>query len=470
MAIFSISHSTRFPGLQRIRAVPGLLLFVAQAAAAQTPPAGGSAPLRVDRPSRDERPYRGLFGGGSGNASQQLIFETSVGIGAIEGTDENPTLGPRSANAGPGQGGMAAGSAKLEYSLSRGRFGLNAGNTTFLDYYAQLTDHKMMTRDIASLSISLAPFKSTHLSVNQGFKDLPELALSDLYVVREAVFGDVSVPVTAPPLPMSQDLAVVVERFRRYGVSLDASQKLSNRLRLDMSVGYARGFVTPGRKWTTRRYSGGVSQSITKGVSLFASYVHGEQRYEDELTANRDRRPAMNFGLDFSKALSFTRRTQLTFWTGTTALEDRVEKQTTYHLIGGTSLTREIARTWKASLSYNRNVRYIEALAEPLLADSLNVDLKGTFSRRLLFGAGFGASKGQLGASTSSSGSFDTYFGSVQASYAFNRYLALGTDYAYHRYSGTLPLTSRTQYPQLLQVYVHTWLPLVNRTKRPTSR
>ena len=81
-----------------------------------------------------------------------------------------------------------------------------------------------------------------------------------------------------------------------------------------------------------------------------------------------------------SRALSFSRRTLLSFSTGIAGAQDRDFDQTTYHLIGSAHLSREFGRTWVAAY-YNRGVRNVEPLGDPLFSDSVMFAVSGVLQR-----------------------------------------------------------------------------------------
>jgi hypothetical protein len=409
--------------------------------------------------ARPERPYRGIFGRPVGDSDHRLTLEATFGAGwNWRGVGEdNPAQS--GSGTGSGAGKTSAASTSLVYSLSRKRIGFNASNAFYTDYYPDYSDHKMQTRDIATSAFYFVPAESTRVTVTQGFKNLPEFSQSDLFD-----------PDLLEVVPLNQDFGLTVDRFKRFGTSVEVTHKLAKRSTVDLSVGYAHGTITSGKKWTTRQFEGDVTHRITKGVDVYVGYAYGEQIYTDLVVSNvRDKHPTMRFGVDFNRALSISRRTTLSFSTGVAQVHDRAQNTTTYHLIGAAGLKREFGRTWDAGLFYSRNVRYIEAFALPLLNDSVGVAVHGSFSRRVQFQSSIGASSGQLGASGGNS--FDTRYGSVQLSVGMTRHLGFGTDYSYAR----LPSVGNTLRPdplaqmngQSIRAHLQLWVPLLSQTKRP---
>jgi hypothetical protein len=123
--------------------------------------------------------------------------------------------------------------------------------------------------------------------------------------------------------------------------------------------------------------------------------------------------------------------------------------------------------------SLSRNVQYVEYVAAPLLAEALSFGVNGSFTNRLQFGAGMGASKGQYGslandpAAPGSGSRYDAFFGSARLSFAMNRYISIAGDYSYSGLNGQLPMSASGQlHPHAVRFYVQLWAPLIVRNKR----
>jgi len=471
--------------VMRVRALALNIGFclIAWPSAAQTPPAQTSpdpqtpppvqapsteqttpTPFNIAPPSRPSRPYRGIFGVPQANMEPRLTLEASFGAGLSGDPAAAQGIGtPGGAASAGGDSGAANATANLDYSWTRQRMGIAASNNILADYYPQYSDHKFLPRDFAHGAFYFVPTDSTRVTISQTFKNLPEFSLSDLH---EADLGEV--------IPPNQNLQLTVDRYTRFGTAVDIGQTLSSRSRADVSVSYARGMI-PSHAWTIILFSGIVRHRISEGISVFGGYEYGGQRDERLIVNNvqvatkgRETHPRVNGGIDFNRALSFSRRTMLSFSTGTAGTHDRSTNATTYHVVGAVRLSREIGRTWNAGLMVSRTVRYIEVLSEPLFTDSLGVIVSGSFSRRIEVKSAFSASTGHLGAYVANG--FDTYIGSVQLSVALTRNLAFGSDYIYSQLSsvlGALPIdASRQLSQQSARAYLKVWAPILSRPRR----
>ena len=440
----------------------GGLCLLASAAAAQgvqgTPTPVAPAPV-----ARPERPYRGTFASPAANEQPILTLDAMFGGGATKGDPRGAAGGGGGGVSGTGDAtgtGAGTGSATLAYSWTTQTKGFSASNQIFTDYYPNATAESMQFREFASADFFLIPRPSTRISIHGGFKNLPELAFSDLHGADAGV-------IVTPDL----DHGLTMERYTRWGTGLEVSHKMGSRVVANFGSEYGRGKVAEAKEWTVVGVSGSISYAVTKGLSVRGGYKWGGQR--DELAAStqtqRDVHPRFDFGVDFNRPISLSRRTTLSFYTGVAGLRDNAEQQNYYNLVGGAQINREIGRTWVASFYVGRNVRHNEALSEPVLSDTLGGSVKGLISRRVEFDSYFGASKGTIGRSMGSNG-FDTLYGSTSLSYGLTRYLALGADYTFTNLNGepdllVTELRGKNTFHSL-RAYVKLWAPLISKPRK----
>jgi hypothetical protein len=137
---------------------------------------------------------------------------------------------------------------------------------------------------------------------------------------------------------------------------------------------------------------------------------------------------------------------------------------TQFLVTGNATLTRSIARTWEASLNYNRGVSYMVGFTEPFQSDSASAGLGGPIVQRLYFSLGAGASRSQ--AVFSQSGNIIAYSGSARLTYGLFSNVGLYAQASYYKYS--IPEAALESFgftPQLgrrsVSAGVSTWLPLI---------
>ena len=126
---------------------------------------------------------------------------------------------------------------------------------------------------------------------------------------------------------------------------------------------------------------GSLVQTLGKGLDLVLGYHYSQAQYAD---GSAHQNHLIDAGVNYNRALSFSRRTTLSFSTGTS----RFAKPNPAGRCGSAPPARsgsshEIGRTWTATLSYDRGLRFTENWLEPLFTDSASAGLSGSMSRRV---------------------------------------------------------------------------------------
>lgn len=420
---------------------------------------------------RPERPYRGLFGGGVGDAEQLLTLNASVG----GGYDDNVLAGSSGSSAGGLGGGVgsvdprqsrsgnfAQFGGSLEYSLNRTRIGFGASLASSSRYYATLPT-KFVGTYSGSLGSSLQIAKGTRLQVSGSITHQPFLSLGLFPAAIEAGLGD--------PALANFDLGIRRDDYFMYSSSVELTQAVSRRG--SVSANYSRRTSDfPGsdrdlRSWTA---GGRFSQGLTRGVGVHVGYGYTDGAFGVLGGGRSVQGRNLDAGVDFNKALSFSRRTTLSFSTGSSAIADR--GRTYYRIIGDARLNREIGRTWNASLAYDRNVGFIETFGDPFFSDAATLSLGGMLGRRVRFHSGASASLGDVGLSGAGGSGFNTYTGSSGVNFGLTRSIGVAVDYSYYHYSfkagALLPRgLPREMNRQGITASLSLWAPLVHRARRP---
>jgi hypothetical protein len=175
--------------------------------------------------------------------------------------------------------------------------------------------------------------------------------------------------------------------------------------------------------------------------------------------------------LDFNKALAVSRRTTLSFTTGSSASTYR--GQVRYRATGSARVLHEIGRTWNASLAYRRGMQFVETLEQPIFGDSATLQVGGFLNRRVQFQSSARALIGDSGFSERNS--FDTYHGVGNVSVGVTRYVGLtfGYFYYHYRFDPHVPLpvgVARTIDRQGVRAQVNLWAPLYRPRTRDAAR
>ena len=414
-------------------------------------------------PPRAERPYRGLFGGGVGETEQLLTFNASLGAGYDDNIFMESNVGgtpvdPRAAKSGS----YALASGALSYSFNRGRWDLGASAGASTRHYTEARED-LITAYGGSIGGSFRFTERQRLTLNQAVNYQPYLNLLLLPALFEPELGQDGLA--------SLDAVTTLTDYYSYDSTVAYMAGLGRRGALEL--GYNRrvnDFETEDGDYTARGGHARYTHEVSRGLGLRLGYRYNEGRYPAAADAGTLQWRTWDVGVDYAKALSFSRRTQLSFATGTSAVVDA--DRTHYRFTGEARLNREIGRTWNATASYRRGVDFVEAFREPFLSDGFSVGFGGMLNRRLQFGSAVGGALGSVGVGAEKN--YDTYYASATLSYGLTRYMGLGTDYFFYRYRfdqtvllppGMSPHTNR----QGVRVYLSLWAPLIHRARRPDA-
>jgi hypothetical protein len=414
--------------------------------------------------ARPERPYRGLFGGGTDESAHVITASGSVGSGydtsAATAAAESGLLIPV---ADVTSGSMYSNlSGALSYSARLEKFSAGASLSSSIRHYPQL-DVPMTPSHAASSSINLALGKNTRVTAGAGMSYQETRGFTPFPELGEPILGQVSAP--------SPDYGTGRVDYATYNVSAGLNQQLSRRSSLTMNYDRQTSQRTSGIE-DLGRQSGSFrfTHSLGRYLGLRLGYGYTEARYG--VTAQKYENHNLDTGVDYNRDLSLTRRTRLAFTSGATGV--RQGQTTRYDVIGSARLSREIGRTWSADLSYQRSVGFIDSVAAPTFYDGLNAGIGGLISRRLSFRAGAGATRGSIGVTETPANGFGAWTGSAGLNAAVTRNLALGINYMLYHYNfedgaaavtGLLPRTNRHS----VSVTLNAWAAVFQHGKRTSN-
>jgi hypothetical protein len=279
-------------------------------------------------------------------------------------------------------------------------------------------------------------------------------------------------------LPLGQesiptlDFNATSQQYTSY--QTNASLTTSVGRRGSLGVGFSRAShdsQSLGQDQTTRSGNVAYTHQVAKGLGARLGYGYTEGRYPSAAQSRTVGSHNLDVGVDFNRALSFSRRTTFSFGTGSSAITDT--ETTHYRVIGNAQLRHDIGRTWNAALTYSRDLQFVEGFGAPLFSDSLVAGFAGLFHRRVQFTSALGGSFGSAGTATLAN-DYDTYFATAGLNYAVSRYLNLGiVAFHYRHHFDYLVLLPPGMPPDLarngLRAYLTLWAPLVHRARRPDA-
>jgi hypothetical protein len=414
--------------------------------------------------ARPQRPIQGLFGSGYGAADQSLVFGGSLGAGwddnifAGSGQRQGGVQDPRRARSGR----YGLGSAGLSYGWARDRVQFGASASTTARYYPG-TLASIVSSHGGSARFSMRVRQGTRLSAGQSIAYQPRNLL-DLFAGLDD--DDLGL------LPIAdEDTAIGLTRHRTLGTSarLSHSHQIDRRSSIYASYGYLHRQVS----WSDRRYGrhsvgGGYSRDLTPGLSLRIGYRYNNTRHYGESTVEPLQTHNIDGGVNYNRALSFSRRTTLSFSTGSRAVTNA--GRTRFRATGSARLAHQIGRTWSTWVAYTRNVGFIDAFDQPFDYDAATGGIGGMLTRRVQFSASARASYGRLG--FAGGRRYDTFSGTAGVGLPLTRFLSAGASYVFHTYAFgedvvLPPDMSRSLHRHGVRGTVSLSAPLYTRARRP---
>lgn len=397
-----------------------VVLVSAPTVSAQTPP----------QESRPERPYRGLYGGGTDQSQQVLTVNGSVGAGYDTNASANQReAGLLTANQLPATSdGSAFGSLSggVSYSGSFNSAGIGASLSSSGRYYPDQAT-TLTTSHAGSVGLNLDLGTKTKAAGSASISYQPFRSFLPFSPVFDPALGQVAAP--------DQSYGGGRDRYYAYTFAGSLTHQLSKRSTIGLSYDRYLSDGAGGSGEGLNRQTGSLrfTRSLTRRLGLRLGYGYTDATYASQSQQYGNHN--FDTGVDYSRDFSLTRRTKFAFATGGTAVSQA--GNTRYDVTGNASLTREIGRTWSAAANYQRGVGFIESLREPAFYNSISAGLDGLINRRVSFHSAIGATVGTVGVSSAArdNGGFDAWSGSAGVSTALTRHLSLGVNYTYYRYA-----------------------------------
>jgi hypothetical protein len=209
---------------------------------------------------------------------------------------------------------------------------------------------------------------------------------------------------------------------------------------------------------------GGLSLAVAQGLHLRLGYRYTERRAADGSRVIY-RGGDGSTGFSLGRAISLTKRSQLSFSTGIFGGAD-LERRSHYGLAAAVRFDREIGRTWTTFVAYDRGGHFADALRALVQSDTAQVGLGGLVNERLQFYSGVGVRRGTVGFAAQGN-RFNSGTASVGFLYGFTQKFGVNVDYSFYRYwfdgSVELPPNALRQVNrQAVRVSLSLWMPLLH--------
>ncbi len=424
-----------------------------------------SAHARAQQPAtaRPERPYRGIFGGGVGETEQLLTATLSLGGVAL--SQRLPADGSASPVGAGGYSTNGQGSGGFSYSLKRSKLDLQASWSMSGRYLPDATP-RVMAGDGASVVLGWPLTKHTHIDGSFNGTRQPYSTLPAAAPLFEAEPGSTDT--------IDLQRVALRESYIGYGAQLGIAHTMNRRLALSGNLAYGGSrYNEPTRDVIRRSGKALATWTIGRGLGLRAGYGRQLSQYrDDEGLVHGSPSESYDAGIDFSRALSFSRKTTLAFSSGSSGVGNHGKTQ--YQLVGSARLNHEIWRTWVAALTFGRDFSFVNQFREPVLSDSMSAGASGTITRRVQASASIGAAAGLVGIRRGLGVKKDyrSVNTSISLSAAITRYIAVTTHYGHYSqaFATTAPELqnySREGGRHTFDVNLALWAPLYQRSQRP---
>ncbi len=405
---------------------PGVVCAQTQA---PTPPSSSENPA----PPEVRRPFRGIFGAPADpRTSNQSLDFTFSAFGAYDTDVFGAQRLQTSPRAYQQPGWYTSANAGLSYARRGDRVAFGLDGDVAASRYPHRSDISKMYQAGGNLSARIT--SRTHAAIGAGITYAPQYRLG-LFLSPDTPTGEAN-----PFESVVPDFDLFRLTAYRSNVEASLSQDFGRRASLAGFYSVADVNYTDSEP-DYRSYAAGIrfSNRLTQHLGYHLGYSFSTANYSVIRTVSPRRINNIDAGVDYGRALSFSRRTTLSFSTGSAlvsanqSLSAADDRNFRYRLTGNATLRHEMGRTWTAALGYRRSVDWREAFAEPFLSDAVNATVGGLLSRRVRVRSGVDYAFGTVGFSGSNNG-YDSgsAYGSLQV--AISRIFAVFSRYVYYRY------------------------------------
>ena len=238
---------------------------------------------------------------------------------------------------------------------------------------------------------------------------------------------------------------------------------LSRRTSLVLTHSY--GYIAKGLAEVplhTQAAGGRLERKLTPYLTGRLGYRLAETTF-DKVTGSMLKMHDLDTGFVYQRALPFSRRSLVSFDTGSSIVQDRTRQ--VFRFTGGTALTYPLGRYWLARVTFSRPVQMMEGMAAPIIATSAGAVVSGSIGRRHSLMASVDRFAGTMSLDYTNAERSDGYSTSIRWRTGLTRRFALNVEAFQGRVrfgsdasllSGLAPDSSRLG----ARVFVSFWRPL----------
>jgi hypothetical protein len=406
-------------------------------------------PPQQPQPGQGAAPYRGLFLGNEGapERGQRLQLNVSLYGGYDDNVlaDTGGQLTPdprfqRTTNYG-------GGNVTLQYTKNGRRNSVDMGAGTGYRYYpalGALTGYSHW----GSIGFALRPSTRTDLRTTASVSYSPYFGFGGIQGLGADATGQAVEPVS--------DFLQTSRAVVSLAATTNLVHRLSRRMSFvaDFSIQNTSFPSETGGAYRNLGGGGGVRYTLSRHATLRLGYHYRRGTFPNYGPDRPIEVHDIDAGVDYSRALSLSRRTTFGFSTGSSlyraylggtssAAFDPELYRMHYLVTGSAYLNRQLGRTWNARLDYRRGLQMIEGFTQPFMSDAVQGTLGGYLGRRVTVGFSGQYSNGDVGERSLTGRSYSTTAANFNVQVALSRTAALYADALYYRYqfdrSVTLP-------------------------------
>lgn len=290
--------------------------------------------------------------------------------------------------------------AGLGFNISRQRglatFSANANG----DANAHTSSGRVLVTAGSGLNASLPIGRRTTIDGSGTFGYAPYYGFG-LFPALGALGSTVGNAVLDPNI----NFAIRPTRILQLGTRVGLSHQLSMRSSIGAHFGESHTYFEGDQPTQQGRDVGGqYSHVLTRSMTVRVGYTL--QAGATSLAGVRPMTHNIDAGVNYSKALSFARKTTVGFSTGSALLSDGtgsglVIDRTHFRLTGSAHLDHQIGRSWSAQAVYNRGFEFVDMFVAPAFVDSVTFGVGGALNRRTTVGTDVSYLHGAFGGLTS---------------------------------------------------------------------
>lgn len=305
------------------------------------------------------------------------------------------------------------------------------------------------------IEVSADGTSSPFLEYSQLFSGMafviPSIALIDISTADAATLEENIM--LRPRLIGPAELTLEPHRSYLYGASAQVRQHLSRKSSLLVSGSWREARDARATQPTAQSRGGQMSfnHQLTEAVSFHVGYGRSVAQYVPSGPAARAVSDDATLGID-TRHLKLGRKTWIAGSAGASVTQFGGTRHTS--IDANASLTRQLARSWGAAISYSRATQFVSAFTLPISSDAASAGVSGHVTRRLTLGVSAAYARGHVGFSRDVT--FDSASGFTQARFRVTRLISMIGEYGYYQYHIPPGVTVQSIDPEMKRQYVMT--------------